>query len=170
MGNAKAKVREEHLQALYGHSFFAMRRARMKLVYNSLALQYMTAVVVILAFLNDLIEAQIAPPSKLAKLAAGCFDQEGFIARIVSDPYRVRVQARRLFARPSLNPPVWRPHASGQTATPLRKSEIIPTKPTTKKFGSRDLLRIKVLSLMSTCFTSTKVQILTPEELQITIG
>jgi hypothetical protein len=108
VGNAKAKVREEHLQALYGHSFFEMRRARMKLVYNSLALQYMTAVVVILAFLNDLIEAQIAPPSKLAKLAAGCFDQEGFIARIVSDPYRVRVQARRLFARPSLNPPVWR--------------------------------------------------------------
>lgn len=53
----------------------------MKLVYNSLALQYMTAVVVILAFLNDLIEAQIAPPSKLAKLAEDCFDQEGFIAK-----------------------------------------------------------------------------------------
>jgi len=37
--NAKAKVREEHLQALHGHSFFAMRRARTKLVYNSLAFQ-----------------------------------------------------------------------------------------------------------------------------------
>ena len=37
VGNAKAKVREEHLQALYGHSFFEMRRARMKIVYNSLA-------------------------------------------------------------------------------------------------------------------------------------
>jgi hypothetical protein len=43
--NAKAKGREEHLQALHGHSFFAMRRARTKLVYNSLAFQYMTAVV-----------------------------------------------------------------------------------------------------------------------------
>ena len=42
VGNAKAKVREEHLQALYGHSFFEMRRARMKIVYNSLAFQYMT--------------------------------------------------------------------------------------------------------------------------------
>jgi hypothetical protein len=61
VANAKAKHQEDFMQFTYGHSKFAMFRARTKLLYNHTYFQYFFALMILGGFVQDMLESQMVP-------------------------------------------------------------------------------------------------------------
>jgi len=61
VANAKAKHHEDFMQFTYGHSKFAMFRARTKILYNHTYFQYFFALMILGGFVQDMLESQMVP-------------------------------------------------------------------------------------------------------------
>ena len=82
VGRAKHKAFEENMQREYGHSTFAMARARWKHTTESPTYQYAVAALILFAFIVDVLDAQLTEASNIFTLLdiiiTSCFTIELF--------------------------------------------------------------------------------------------
>jgi len=85
VAKAKARALEDLLHSKYGHSLLSMARARVHQAYKSKAMQFGVAVLIIIAFIVDVTEAQVLPLPASTPAAVFFWMDVGITAMFTAD-------------------------------------------------------------------------------------